>query len=425
MSKDRRVVITGLGVVAPNAITIHDFHKALLTGTSGLKHQKELEELQFKCQVAGKPQLTQEIIDQHFTALQQRGLLATGLMYGVISAKQAFENSGIDFKNKSYHEDIGVVFGTGQSGGDKFREAIHHIDDNNVRRLGSTSVIQTMSSGVSAWISGELGLGNWVTTNSSACSTGTEALLMGYDRIKSGKARGMLVGSCSDSGPYIWGGFDAMRILPTKYNDKPEMASRPFSHDACGFVPGSGAGCLVLETLESALSRKATIYAEVKGGHLNSGGQTNGGSMTAPNGLAVQACIKTALIESKIDSSQIDVINGHITATSKDGFEVKNWSAALNRSGKDFPFINSFKSTIGHCLAASGSIELVGSTLQLHHQVVYPNINISQLHPEIVSVVDKEKVPLKPIKTKIHSLAKASFGFGDVNACAILSTFKP
>jgi len=96
-----------------------------------------------------------------------------------------------------------------------------------------------MTSGISAWLAGELGCGNMVTSNSSACCTGTEAFLMGYDRIAAGKATQMLVGSTSDSGPYIWGGFDAMRILPTTYNDDPENASRPLSEDAAGFVPGS------------------------------------------------------------------------------------------------------------------------------------------------------------------------------------------
>ena len=120
---------------------------------------------------------------------------------------------------------------------DKFREAVYKVDEGNVRRLGSTAVIQTMASGISAYLGGILGAGNQVTTNSSACTTGTEAVLLGYERIASGKATRMLVGSCSDSGPYVWGGFDAMRILPTKFNENPTKASRPMSASASGFVP--------------------------------------------------------------------------------------------------------------------------------------------------------------------------------------------
>ena len=103
--------------------------------------------------------------------------------------------------------------------------------------LGSQSVVQTMASGISAFLSQNIGCGNMVTTNSSACATGTEALMMCYERIKNGKARRILVGSTSDSGPYIWGGFEALRILPHQYNDNPKQASRPFSEEASGFVP--------------------------------------------------------------------------------------------------------------------------------------------------------------------------------------------
>jgi len=180
--------------------------------------------------------------------------------------------------------ETGIVFGAGQSGAEKYREAIYKVDEGDVRRLGSTVVIQTMASGPSAFLSGILGVGNQVTANSSACTTGTEAVMMGYERILLGKAERMLVGSCSDHGPYVWGGFDAMRVLASKSNDTPASASRPMSATASGFVAGSGAGALMLESLESAEKRGATIYAEVLGGAINAGGQREGGTMTAKTG---------------------------------------------------------------------------------------------------------------------------------------------
>src|SRR5690606_20373291 len=128
----------------------------------------------------------------------------------------------------------------------------------------------------------------------------------------------MLVGSCGESGPYVWGGFDAMRILPGKFNDDPESASRPMSASAAGFVPGSGAGALLLETRESALQRGAKIYAEIIGGAVNSGGQRGGGSMTAANSTAVEKCIISAVKNSGISPNDIDAINGHLTATTRD-----------------------------------------------------------------------------------------------------------
>lgn len=420
-SNSKKVVITGLGVVAPNAITVPDFHKALYKGVSGIKHQKELAELSFGCTIAGQPHISEEKYADYFTDLQLRGLQATGIIYGVIAGKDALRDAGIEpATSDKPHEDLGIIMGTGQSGSHKFREAIHHIDNLKVRRLGSTSVIQTMNSGVSAWLAGEIGAGNIVTSNSSACSTGTEALLMGYERIKNGDATQMLVGSTSDSGPYIWGGFDAMRILPTNYNENPTQASRPLSANACGFVPGSGAGALLLESKETAVKRGAKIYAEVLGGMINSGGQRAGGTMTAPNGTAVQQCIKRALQKTGIEPCDIDTINGHLTATAKDSFEIKNWKESLMLEPKDFPTINSFKSTIGHCLAAAGSIELVGSVLQIHHQVVYPNVNLNPLHPEIQQMIPEKVFPTEPRDQKIKYLMKSSFGFGDVNAVVIL-----
>jgi len=319
--------------------------------------------------------------------------------------------------------DSGTIFGAGTSGIEKFREAIYKIDDKKVRRIGSTAVAQTMTSGVSAYLGGKLGLGNQVTTNSSACTTGVESILMGYDRIKNGHAKRMLVGSCSDDGPYIWGGFDALRVMTYKHNQSPKNGCRPLSASASGFVPGSGAGAFVLESLESALKRKATIYAEVLGGAINSGGQRNGGTMTAPNPTAVQHCIKQALINSNVNANSVDAINGHLTATTKDSLEIENWTKALNRKGTKFPYINSLKSMIGHCLTASGSIESVASIVQIKENFLFPNTNCNDIHPKISELISPKSIPQKSIEKKINILAKASFGFGDVNACVIFKKY--
>lgn len=420
----KRVVITGLGVCAPNGVGLIDFTQAMQEGKSGLRFHPQLKELSFGCQIAGEPLVKDNLVGKYFTPLQLRGLNASGIVYGVIAGTDAWKDAGLPFSSKETPDwDSGVIFGTGILGVDKFRESIHLVDDKKVRRLGSTAVLQTMASGISAYLGGIIGCGNQVTTNSSACATGTEGLLMAYERISDGKAKIMLVGSCSDGGPYVWGGFDAMRVLPRKYNDNPSQASRPMSATAAGFVPGSGAGALVLESLESALERGANIYAEVLGGAVNSGGQRGTGSMTAPNSEAVQRCIHKAIQNAGIQKEEIDVINGHLTATSKDVLEITNWSLALKRSGIDFPYVNSFKSMFGHCLAASGSIECVGVVLQFKEGQVFGNPNCEDLHPEIEKMVAGVKVPRKTIQYSPKILAKASFGFGDVNACVIFKAF--
>ena len=421
----KRVVITGLGVAAPNGVGIAAFSHAIKNGISGIRHDKQLQELQFSCQIAGQPEISEELKAEYFTELELRGFNSTGILYGVIAGIEAWKNAGLPVEiNDEPDWDSGTIFGSGTSGIDKFRESIYKIDELQTRRLGSTVVAQTMNSGVSAYLGGKLGLGNQVTTNSSACATGTEAIMMAYDRIQAGQAKRILAGSTGDSGPYIWAGFDALRVCSSKYNDDPEKGSRPMSATASGFVPGSGAGALVIEDLESALKRGATIYAEILGGSVNSGGQRGNGSMTAPNSAAVQRCITNAISNSGISADEIDAINGHLTATTKDSLEIENWTKALDRKGNNFPYINSLKSMTGHCLSAAGSIESVATVLQLHESFIFGNINCADLHPEISALIDPSKVPLETIESNPNIIAKASFGFGDVNACIIFKKFK-
>ncbi|UOY06469.1 beta-ketoacyl-[acyl-carrier-protein] synthase family protein [Muricauda sp. SCSIO 64092] len=417
-----RVVVTGMGVCAPNGIGLPAFGESLSTGKSGIAWIDELKRLKFSCQIAGLPNIGVINLNDYFTSVQLKGLNSNGLVYGVIAGMDAWQDAGLRIADAP-DWDSGTVFGTGILGVDKFREAIYKVDAGEVRRLGSTTVVQTMASGISAFLGGKLGLGNQVTTNSSACTTGTEAVLMGYDTIANGKAKRMLVGSCSDSGPYVWGGFDAMRILPTKFNDTPTKASRPMSATASGFVPGSGAGALVLESLDSALQRKAKIYAEIMGGAVNSGGHRNGGSITAANPVGVQKCISMAIENSGINGKDVDAINGHLTATTKDPDEIGNWSMALGRSGLDFPYINSFKGHFGHCLAASGSIECVGTVLQFKAKQLFGTLNCEDVHPKILEVADQSKIVAQTLAYQPKIIAKASFGFGDVNACVIFKAY--
>jgi 3-oxoacyl-[acyl-carrier-protein] synthase-1 len=420
---EERVVITGLGIVSPNGLGLENFTKALKNGTSGIEYHEALKELGFSCCIGGVPKVSEELKRNYFTELQLKNFNSSGILYGCMAGMDAWEDAGLSITDSTDY-DSGTIFGAGTSGVDKFREAIYKLDDKKVRRLGSTVIAQTMASGVSAYLGGILGLGNQVSTNSSACATGTEAILMGFDRIKSGRAKRMIVGSTSDHGVYVWGGFDAMRVLTYKHNESPETGSRPMSASASGFVPGSGAGAMVIESLESALERKATIYAEILGGEVNSGGQRNEGTMTAPNSEAVQRCIKNALINSNIEAKDIDAINGHLTATSKDFTEIDNWSKALDLKGNDFPYINSLKSMVGHCLSAAGAIESVASVLQIHHNFIFPNINCEDLNEEIAALIAGDKIPQGLIEKEVNIVAKASFGFGDVNACLIFRKFK-
>jgi 3-oxoacyl-(acyl-carrier-protein) synthase len=145
--------------------------------------------------------------------------------------------------------------------------------------------------------------------------------------------------------------------------------------------------------------------------------------MTAPNSDAVQKCIRGALKDAKITAKEVDIINGHLTATIKDPVEIENWSIALGRKGDDFPYVNSLKSMVGHCLAAAGSIESVAAVLQLKENFIFPSINCEDVHPRIAELIDINKIPNKVIYQDVNVVAKASFGFGDVNACVIFKKY--
>ena len=196
------------------------------------------------------------------------------------------------------------------------------------------------------------------------------------------------------------------------------------SKDLINFISERFLKAATPEDLETALGRGAKIYAEILGGNINSGGQRGEGTMTAPNSVAVQKCIVDAMKNAGISANEIDAINGHLTATSKDSLEIKNWTEALQRNGNDFPYINSLKSMVGHCLSAAGSVESVASVLQIYHGFVFPNSNCEDLNPEITALINESKIPQKSIEKEINIVVKASFGFGDVNGCVIFKKYK-
>ena len=421
----KRVVVTGMGVVSPNGVGIPAFLHAIQNGISGIKFMPRYQELNFSCQVAGMPAFDWESLKtkNYISEVVFHGLKGTNIGYGLAAAMDAWADSGMGYETDEPRWETGCVFGNSIADTEAMKNVIAKVDNKEAKKLGSRVVEQAMNSGVTSYISGRLGLGNKIVTNSSACATGTQAILMGYEYIKDGYAKRMLVGSTEHVDTYVYGAFDSMRVLSRKFNDTPEKASRPMSITAGGFVPGSGSGALVLEDLDFALERGAHIYAEVLGGSSNSGGQRLGGTMTAANSTGVVRCITEAMAMAGVGPDQIDLISGHLTATNADRQEIQNWITALGRGGDDFPLTNSLKSMIGHSLSAAGSIETVASILQIVHGFVHPNINFEDPNPEIANLVSLEKLPVKMIKKEVNIAAKANFGFGDVNSCLILSKY--
>lgn len=423
---NQRVVITGLGVLAPNGHGLAAFAGALKEGKSGIRFHQHLADAKFGCQVGGIPENV-DALQRRYLSDEELLAMNPNMIYAAIAALDAWADAGLRRAPPEADEvdwDTGAIIGTGIGGIDTIAEKLApKVDAGKVGRLGSTMVEQIMSSGNSARIAGLLGLGNQVSTNSSACNTGTEAVVDAFFRIREGRAVRMLAGGSEGSSKYIWAGFDGMKVLNRTKNDAPAEASRPLSASAAGFIPGSGAGVLMLESLASAQARGARIYAEVLGGYVNCGGHRMGGSMTAPNPTSVRRCIQGAVAMAGIEPKQIGAINGHLTATFADPKEVRSWSEALELSPERMPLIHSTKSLIGHALGAAGGIECVASVLELHHGFVHGSANCEDLHPEITPFASR--IPHRSIDVPdLEIIAKASFGFGDVNGCVIFKKLR-
>lgn len=404
--------------MAPNAHGLKEYEKALRQSISGIRYVEKLNELKFACQVGGIPQDIDTIKHRYFSEEELLAMNDTMIMSG-IAGIDCWRDAGLPERDTDSEVDwdTGGIIGTGIGGMQTIADKlIPQVQKGRVSRLGSTIVEQVMCSSISAKMAGTLGLGGQVTTNSSACTTGTEAIITAYHMLKSGQGKRMLAGGAEGSSPYIWAGFDGMKVLNSKFNHEPERASRPMSASAAGFIPGSGAGFLMLETLTSAQERKARIYAEVIGGKVNCGGHKNGGSMTAPNPEGVVRCIREAMRMAKISGEQIDAINGHLTATFADPKEIQNWMKALETNPENFPMINSTKSLIGHALGAAGGLECVASILQLYRGFIHGSINCEDLHPELQGI---KNIVQKTKEYKATIIAKSSFGFGDVNGCVL------
>ena len=420
-----RVVVTGLGVLAPNAHGAAAFADALRAGRSGIRRQARLAELGFGCQVGGIPQLTDELVEAYFRP-DERFAMNTNMIYAGIAALDAWQDAGLPrplADEDRVDWDSGAIFGTGIGGIDTVAEKlVPKTDAGKVSRLGSSMVEQVMSSGNSARVAGLLGLGNRVSTNSSACNTGTEAVIEAFHHLRAGRAERMLAGGSEGHSHYIWAGFDAMKVLARGSNDAPERASRPMSASASGFVPSSGAAALVLETLASAERRGARGYAEIVGGAVNCGGQRMGGSMTAPNPEGVRRCIREAVAMAEISPASIDAINGHLTATIADPLEVQNWAAALELPAGKLPLLHATKSLIGHALGAAGALECAATVLEIAGGFVHGSLNCDDLHPQLRPFADSVVHRTREVPD-LKLMAKASFGFGDVNGCVIFRRF--
>ncbi|MEM7104560.1 MAG: beta-ketoacyl-[acyl-carrier-protein] synthase family protein [Bacteroidota bacterium] len=425
---NQRVVITGMGVVAPGALNLEAFHTMLYHGDSGIQFIQELADLGFSCQVGGMANPKSEPYKDCFNYFELNEA-SEFIKLATVAGLECWLDAGLKIPipgSEKVDWDTGAIIGTGIGGIDTAgKKVIPMTDAGKVKRIGSFAIHNLMPSGPSAHLSSILGLGNQTTANSSACCTGTEAILAGMHRIKSGLAERMLVGGSECYSPYFWAGFDSLRALNRYSNDQPQKASRPMSASARGFIPASGSGIMMVESLDAAKKRGARIYAEVLGGALNSGGQRNGGSMTFPNKDGVIRCLKQTFQNSGVHPSDIQLISGHLTGTKADPVEIQNWNKVFRDAGTELPFINAPKSIFGHTLGAAGIIESIAVILQMKNDFIHASLNCEDVHPEIESIINETTIPHKRIDhSGIQHAIKASFGFGDVNSAIIFKAWE-
>ncbi len=433
----KRVVITGVGAVAPNGVGIENFREALQKGKSGISFRENLKEMNYLCQIGGVPPVEEEDVLKVIPE-SELNKINEAMVYAVMASLECARSSGLEIdwvkgkRDTPVLWDTGVIIGSGIGGMDTILDSLAPVvfDAKNqesgrgTAAMGTDIVPQVMSSSISVAVGKLLGAGGQTSSNSSACNTGTEAIFEAWKHIQLGYADSMFAGGSEGTHYGSWSGFDAMRdVLCSKYNEAPEKGSRPMGAGACGFVPAGGAGVLRLESLESAQKRGAKILCELVAAYCNSGGQRDGGTMTFPNPEGVIRCIRKVIEDSGVSPSKISLINGHLTSTSADPREVGSWLRALELEPSKFPLIQSTKSMIGHSLGAAGALESVAVVDQIVHSYVHPSINCEKVHPEIQKIA--ASIPHQKIDKTLDYVIKASFGFGDVNGCLLFKRWEP
>src|SRR5579862_2407565 len=357
-----RIVITGMGVVAPKAPNLAAFEDLLRHGRSAITFCPEAADRGLACQVAGLPDVDEGRIAA-ITLPPERRAMNRIMDLAALAAVECWQNAGLPYVPGNDGEAdarTGVVFGTGLGGIDTICDTVAPmVQARQIRQLGAKRVEQVMFSGATACVSGLLGAGGPVIASSAACTTGASCLIQALRLLRAGECDRILAGSVETASVYTRGAFDAMQVLVRDGNGSPETASRPLGARATGFVPSGGAGALLLETLKHARRRGARIYAELAGGFENCGGQRLGGTMSRQSPDGVERCVRGALSDAQVDAADIEYINGHLTSTMGDILEVRSLSKALGRFGKSFPWVNATKSLIGHTLGAAGSIESI------------------------------------------------------------------
>ncbi len=409
MNTQRRVVVTGLGVVSPLGSGVERNWQAVLAGRSGIRKITRFPADAFASRIAGE---VPDFKADDFIEPKEIKKMDLFIQYAMAAAAMAMDDSALKIEGE-FAEGVGVIIGVGLCGLDSIeatKEALMNGGPRKISPFFIPKVISNLAPGNVAIRFGAKGV-NWTPT--SACASGNHALGEAFHLIRRGVQDAVIAGGAESTiTPLAVGGFAAMKALSTR-NDEPERASRPFDKERDGFVIGEGSGIMILEEREHALDRGAKIYAEVIG--YAATGDAYHMTAPAPEGEGAARCMRLALKDAGIAPTEVDYINAHGTSTEyNDTNETTAIKAVFGEQAAKLA-VSSTKSMTGHLLGAAGAVEGVYSVLALRHGVIPPTINYENPDPSC----DLDYVPNQARKAEIDVALSNSFGFGGTNACVI------
>jgi 3-oxoacyl-[acyl-carrier-protein] synthase I len=402
----RRVVVTGRGIVSSIGNNVNEVLESLRSARSGIVAAADYSRLGFRCRVHGAPQIDAEaLVDRR--AMRFHG---GGTAWNHIAMDQAIANAGLSDSDVS-NERTGIIMG---SGGPSTRVIVESADitrEKGPKRVGPFAVPKAMSSTASATLATNFKIKGVNYSISSACATSNHCIGNAYEMIQWGKQDRVFAGGCEDLDWTLSVLFDAMGAMSSNFNDTPAVASRAYDKDRDGFVIAGGAGVLVLEELEIAKARGATIYGEIVG----YGATSDGYDMVAPSGEGAARCMKMAL---STVNAPIDYINPHATSTPVgDRQEI---AAIREVFGDNIPPIAATKSLTGHSLGATGVQEAIYSLLMMENDFICESANISEIDPEFADIpIVRKRIDNKRLNTVLSN----SFGFGGTNATLVFQRY--
>ena len=414
MVERKRVVVTGMGAMTPLGETIDEYWGNLIRGVSGIGPMTQADPTGFPTRIAGE---VRSFDPATYIDAKEARRMARFAQLGLAAALRAAENAGLD-ASTIVSEESGVVLGNGNGGMPTTEEQAKVLFDRGGMKESPFFIPMVLPNMAAAQISRTLGLKGYTNTVITACAAGTQAIGEGAEVIRRGTAKVVFAGG-TEAGicQLSLGGFSVIRALSTR-NDEPQKASRPFDADRDGFVPGEGAGILVLEEMENAISRGAPILAEIVGYGVSSDAYHP--VHPDENGEGAARAMSWAIADAGLTPADIDYINAHGTSTPvNDAIETLAIKLVFGDGAYHVP-ISSTKSMIGHAMGGSGGVEAVAAIKTIQTGIIHPTINYETPDP----ACDLDYVPNEARKKDVRTVLSNSFGFGGQNACLVIRRFE-